>query len=803
MFMASAIELFQRITAKCDISSLSFDSTDQLPPLDTIIGQERAIRSLEFGLGIRDHRFNVFVSGQPGTGKTTAIKKFLEKYSASMQPPEDLCYVYNFKDPSRPEALLLDNGLGERLQQDMRDMIWEVKRDISRAFASPEYAHMRMQLIQDSKNNRDKQLKQLNAIVESKNFQLKSTPTGLSLMASGDGGEPMSEDAFSALSADGQQDILQNRQYLETHLKQTILELRIGEKEINDRISAMDRGILQDIIDVVVIEVKKRYDLNSQVLGYLDEVSKDILVNKDLFVEKNPEEQRAEAGSADGYTEDTMRRYDVNVLVSNANLLGAPVVHEINPTFNNLFGTMEAEAQLGVLKTDFTMIRPGSIHNANGGFLMISAEDLLRDQRCWEGLKRCMREKKIVVDDILDHNSYVTTKRLIPEPIPLNVKVILIGSGQMYHMLYDRDSDFVELFKVKSDFDNSMERNSDNIRDYAAFISNLCREDGLLHLDKSAVARIIEHSSRLSGHQDKLSTRFAEISDIIREANYWATKLGVSLIGVEQINTAIKEKTHRSDLVQDKVMDMIESGVVDISTNGSIVGQVNGLAVMGIGDFSFGRPGRITVSISAGRDGLLDIERESNLGGRIHTKGIMILGGYLSDRYAQNIPLTMSARITFEQSYQEIDGDSASSTELYAILSKLSGIPIKQGFAVTGSVNQFGEVQAIGGVNEKVEGFFRICKDQGLNGEQGVLIPATNVNNLMLDDEVVEAVRNGQFHIYAIPDIASGIEILTGQPYGAVLSNGSFTEGSISDKVHNRLIQLAKDTRDFVNKDVR
>ena len=791
-----------KINARCDLTLLHFDSTDELQPLDTIIGQDRAIRSLEFGLGLWDSRFNIFAAGPQGTGKTKAIKRFVDKYSASRTVPADVCYVFNFSDPSRPTALMLSNIMGQHFQHDMASVVVELKENTDRAFSSEEYAKMREQLINSSVREKEQKLKDLYDTARQKNFLLQSTPTGLSLAAVNDNQEPLSSDQYIQLNADQKQDIEASRGYLDGLLKDTLSAIRANDKAVSDRLSVMDGDIVQNIIDIVLYEIREKYRSHKQVSDYLDDVCRDIILHKELFMGHRPDSHEQSSGSDNRDNDDFMKRYEVNLLIDNSDLEGAPVIHEIDPTFNNLFGVLEAETQYGSLRTDFTMIRPGSLHRANGGYLIINAEDLLRDQTCWEGLKRCVREKSIVVDDILDYKGYVATKRLRPLPIPLDVKIILIGASATYHVLYNRDDDFVELFKVKADFDSSMDRTVENIENYASFISTLCFEDSLLHLDRSAVGRIIEYSARLAGHQNKLSTKFAEISDVIREASYWAGESNSAITTSKHIDQAIKERTYRSDLIQDKIMEMIENGVVDISTQGDIIGQVNGLAVIGIGDFSFGKPGRITVSISAGRDGLVDVERESDLGGRLHTKGVMILNGYLADRFAQSIPLTMSARITFEQSYDEVDGDSASSTELYAILSKLSGIPLNQGLAVTGSVNQFGEIQAIGGVNEKIEGFFRVCKAQGLDGRQGVLIPATNVGNLMLDDEVVQAVKTDEFHIYAVPDIASGMEILTGIQYGQKNDDGSFPDGSISDKVQSRLIQLANDTRDFMKANI-
>ncbi len=479
-------------------------------------------------------------------------------------------------------------------------------------------------------------------------------------------------------------------------------------------------------------------------------------------------------------------------------MTGAPVVIEMNPTFNNLMGRLEKEAHFGALTSDFTMIRPGSIHKANGGYLVIRIEDILRNLMSWEGLKRCLREQKIIIEELAERFGFVTVKSILPEPIPLNIKVILIGENLYYHLLYKFDPEFPELFKVKADFDSRMDLNAENLRQYSATLCAVCGKENLRHLDRMAVAKIVEHSCRLAEDQQKLSTRFAEIADIIREANYWAGMDGKGLITGEHISKAIEQKVYRSNLIQERLREMIERGTLKIDTEGEVVGQVNGLSVVDLGDLSFGRPSRITASIAAGREGLIDIEREAKLGGRIHTKGVLILSGLMAERYASNMPLSLSARLVFEQSYEEVEGDSASSAELYALLSSLAGVPIKQNIAVTGSINQKGEMQAIGGVNQKVKGFYEVCKAKGLNGQQGVMIPESNVQNLMLKEEVVEAVREGKFSIYSIDTIDEGIELLTGIKAGRRLEDGQFEEGSINYRVQKRLEQLAKGMRDFM-----
>jgi len=492
-----------------------------------------------------------------------------------------------------------------------------------------------------------------------------------------------------------------------------------------------------------------------------------------------------------------LKAYEVNVLVDNSELAGAPVVVDINPTFNNLFGRIAKEAQFGALSTDFTMIRCGSLHRASGGYLVVRIEDLLTNFQSWEGLKRTLRDNKLIIEDVGERLGYMAVKSLQPEPIPLDVKVIIIGERMFYQLLLQQDFQFSELFKIRADFDTQMDKNETNIKDYAAVLCRLCIEEEMRHLKSDALARIVEHSSRLADDRDKLSTMFASIADIVREAHFSAGADGTPVIAPAHIDTALEQRVYRSNLIQQRINEMIETGMVIIDVEGEVVGQVNGLAVYDLGDFAFGRPSRITASVGVGREGLVDIEREAKLGGRLHTKGVMILNGYIHEKYAGDIPLSLSARLVFEQSYGEVDGDSASSTELYSLLSRLSGVPIKQNIAVTGSVNQKGEVQAIGGINEKIEGFFEVCRTKGLNGTHGVLMPASNVRNLMLKDEVVDAIREGTFHVYPVGTIDQGIEVLTGVKAGRVMEDGTFESGSINDMVQKRLVSLAEKLRDF------
>jgi lon-related putative ATP-dependent protease len=574
------------------------------------------------------------------------------------------------------------------------------------------------------------------------------------------------------------------------------MPLRELDGKANEELQKLNHDVALYAIGHLVADLKEKYKEFPQVVNYIEDVQNDLLENLTQFVKEKPEVPPTPSPFP-WVKELPFRKYEVNVIADNSGLKGAPVIVEHSPTYQNLFGRIEKEAQFGMLITDFTMIHRGSIHKANGGYLVLRAEALIQTPLSWENLKMALTSGQAAVEEPGERFGFITTKGLKPEPIPLNLKVILIGNPLLYLMLYTYDMDFKELFKVKADFDTTMNRTKENMHNYATFICAFCRKENLKHLDASAVSKIIEYSSRLAEDQEKLSTRFAEIGDIIREASFYATQEGAQYVNASHVKKAIEEKLYRSNLIQDKIKEMIEKNILLIDTEGKTVGQVNGLSVMGLGDFAFGSPSRVTASIGMGREGIIDIERKAKLGGPIHTKGVLILSGYLTEKYAQDKPLSLSARLVFEQSYEEIEGDSASSTELYSILSALSGLPIKQSIAVTGSVNQKGEVQAIGGVNEKIEGFYEVCKVKGLSGHQGVIIPESNVQNLMLKEEIVDSCKAGKFSVYPVKTIEEGIEILTEVRAGTRLPDGTFEEGTVNYMVDKRLREIAEKLREF------
>ncbi|MFQ5811659.1 MAG: AAA family ATPase [Anaerolineae bacterium] len=783
----------------CDPQMLGCETTEEVEPLETIIGQERAVRALEFGLGIQELGFNIYVAGPPGTGKTTAVQRFLEKVARGKAVPPDWCYVNNFRDPYRPNALRLPPGKGREFQKDMKNLVDGARREIPRVFESDEYAAQKEETVQGFQRQRQEFLSQMGEKAKEEGFLLQMSPMGLLIIPVMEG-KPLSEEEFQALSLEVREDLLQKREGLQEELKKAMRQMRSLDKKANEALQELDQEVALYAVGHLVNELMEKYRDLPEVVAYLKEVQDDIVENLSQFRE-GAEAQPTSPLPVPGAGELPFGKYEVNVMVDNSELEGAPVVMEINPTYNNLFGRIEKEAQFGALVTDFTMIREGSLHRANGGYLVLPVDEMMSNLFSWDSLKRALRNKDIAVEEAGERLGFVTTKSLRPEPIPLDAKVVLIGRPTPYRLLYTWDEDFSELFKVKADFDTQMARTDENIKDYAAFVCTLCGEEGLKHLDASALAKLIEHSSRLAEDQEKLSARFGEISDIIREASFYAAQDDSAYVTAAHVQKAVVEKFYRSNLVQERINEMIERGTIMIDAAGEEVGQVNGLSVVSLGDIAFGQPSRITVSIGLGREGLIDIEREAKLGGPIHTKGVMILSGYLAEKYAQDKPLSLSARLVFEQSYSEVEGDSASSTELYALLSSLSGLPIKQGIAVTGSINQKGEVQAIGGVNEKIEGFFETCKAKGLTGEQGVLIPESNVHDLMLKEEVVEAVREGKFHIWSVKNADEGIEILTGVKAGVRLEDRIFEEDSVNDRVDERLRELAEKLREFAREE--
>jgi len=790
----------EQIHRICPPEVLDTASRDESAVLETIIGQERAVRSLKFGLGIKNKGFNIYVAGSPGTGKTTAVKQFLEEVARAKPVPPDWCYVHNFANNDQPNAIQLPAGRAIQFKTDMQNLLRAVLQDIRTAFESEEYIKQQDAIIQSFDKNKQDIFDGLNQQASEHGFVLQATPMGL-LTVPLRQGKPISEQEFLALDPAEKEEISKKQQEMQTILEASIRQGKSQDNKARAAIQELDQRVVMYAISHHIQDLKEKYNELAEVGEYLERVCSDIVDNRSRFKAETIE--RGETPTAEmpmpmqEPRELFLKRYQVNVLVDNSNLSGAPVVLETNPTYSNLCGRIEQEARFGALTTDFTLIRKGCLHQANGGYLVLPVIDLLRNPLAWETLKRALENQAIAIEDASEKLGFILTKSLRPEPIPLEVKVILIGPPDVYLILLQFDEKFNELFKVKADFDTQIEWTEANLGDYVAFVNKVCKNENLKHLNNSGLARLIEHGARLAGHQEKLTTRFGEVADVIREASYYAEQENTDYVSAGHIRQAIEQRYYRSSLVHERIRELIERGVIKIDISGKQVGQVNGLSVFELGDIDFGQPNRITASISLGRGGVIDIERESKLGGPIHTKGVMILSGYLAEKFAQDKPLSLSARLVFEQNYSGVEGDSASSTELYALISAISGLPILQGIAVTGSVNQKGEVQAIGGVNEKIEGFFEVCKAKGLTGEQGVLIPTNNVSNLMLKEEVVTAVKEGKFHIWCVQTIEEGLEILTGTKAGEKLADGNFEENTIYAKVDARLRDMAEHLVNF------
>ncbi|HDJ30262.1 MAG TPA: ATP-dependent protease, partial [Candidatus Acetothermia bacterium] len=734
----------------CDPKKFKFKTTAELEPLDRIIGQERAIEALKLGLGIKDakNRYNIYVAGGPGTGKMSAVEYFLSRVSKNEPRPPDLCYVHNFANPYNPRCLELPAGMGTQLRTDMKHLIARLRRDIPKVFETDEFKARIKKINELHAEKRAKLFEEMEKKSRALGFAIQRTPIGINTLPLRKEGEPLSQEEYEALSDEEKAEIREKQNKVQSLIQEVLQEVARVDEEREEEVKKLAREAVLFTVEPHISQLKSRYGGIEKVISFFDEVQNDIVEHLDQFRGGNQEAPKVPFPFV-MQPVDPFKRYDVNVLVDNSQTEGAPVIVEENASYTNLFGSIERRVHMGVAITDFTMIKPGSLHRANGGYLVLNANNLFRMGLSWEALKIAIKRREIRIEDPMQMLGYSTTEGLKPEPVPFRMKVIIIGSPEIYEILHYYDEDFPKLFSVKSDFETEMERNEEHEQEIARFLRARCQEDpSLLPFDPTGVAKIVETAAELAGDQKKLSCRFGVLTSIVKEASYWARTEGSDYVTGAHVRKALVERERRSNRIEEKIREMIARGQILVDTEGERTGQVNGLAVLQLGDYAFGKPSRITATVYTGKDGIVDIEREADLGGHTHTKGIMILKGFLGEQFAANRPLSLSASLTFEQSYSMIDGDSASSTELYALLSALSGLPVKQGIAVTGSVNQKGGIQPIGGVNEKIEGFFRVCKAKGLTGEQGVIIPARNIDNLMLSEEVVEAVRAWKFHIY-------------------------------------------------------
>ena len=786
----------EKLTNACDPDELAFETTDEVAPLEGTIGQERAMSALELGLDLDAPGFNLFISGIPGTGRTTALRTHLEKIAGGRPVPPDWGYLHNFRDPAQPVAISLPCGIMRLLSQDMEELVDSCRSEIPRAFESDDYTHRVEEVMKGIQDRRKALTDELEEEAQKEGFTLNFNQVGITPVPLVEG-RPITQEEFGRLPDELREQLRERAERIQHSINHSLLQMRRLGKEAIESTTQVDTELVRFTLTPIIDELQEKYADYPDVYSYLDQVEADMVEHLDVFKPRDESPGTAPDPTGASREEDLFAKYRVNDLVDNSTCNGAPVIFEYSPTYYNLFGRIDYRARLGTFATDFTMIKPGAIHMASGGYLVLQARDLLLSPLSWDTLKRSLRSGVTQIENIGEQYSALPSATLRPQPIPINAKIVLVGNPELLRSLQMGDEDFRRYFKVTADFDTLMDRTPENLSKYAAFVAARSRDSQLHPFDKTAVARIIDFSSRLVEDQDKLTTRFMDISDMITEANYWANKDESPVVKGEHVKKAIEQREYRVSLTDERVKELIETGTIQIATEGREVGQVNGLAILSMGDHSFGKPSRITARASLGRGQVVNVEREAQMSGKIHNKGFMILTGYIQGKYGQDKPLSLSASIGFEQTYSEVDGDSASSTELYALLSELSGLPIDQGIAVTGSVNQAGDVQAIGGIARKIEGFYGICKAKGITGSQGVMMPKDNLRHLVLNDEVVEAVGAGEFHVYGVSTIDEGIEVLTGVAAGERREDGSYQEGTVHYRVEERLQELARKAREF------
>ncbi|MCL4767573.1 MAG: Lon protease family protein [Hyphomicrobiaceae bacterium] len=780
-----------------DPATLGFQSTSDLEPITGLIGQDRALRAIQFGADMKSHDFNMFVLGPPASGKSTAVRTYLTKKAVEAPAPADWVYVNNFENQNRPRALKLPAGRARRFAAQMVAAIDELRTTLPSVFESEEYQARRRAIEEEFRSGQEEAFEALNRKAQAQNIAVLRTPMGFA-MAPVHEGKVVKPEVFNALPEDMRKNVQTKIEALQKELEAILERVPKSDKQRRHRLSELNEDIAEGAVGEALDDVRAGFSDVPEILQFLDAAGKDLIRHVGLFLASTGDESEIVKQSVDTSRDPRFRRFMVNLIVGNGESSpGAPVLEEINPTYGNLIGRIEHIAQMGALVTDFLLIKPGALHRANGGYLLIDARKLLLSPYAWEALKRTIKAREIRIEQPLESMGMISTQTLDPEPIPFDVKVVLFGERELYYMLAAYDPDFRGLFKVQADFDDTIARSEENNLAYARVIASITAEHKLKPFDASGVARVIEEGARLADDREKLSIELGHISDLVREADYWSSQGGREVTGREDVARAIEEGIQRADRLRDRAQEVIGRDIVLIDTSGAKVGQINGLSVLQVGTFSFGRPSRITARVRMGQGRVVDIEREVKLGGPLHSKGVMILWGYLAGRYAEDVPLALAATLVFEQSYGGVDGDSASSTELYALLSALSEVPVKQGHAVTGSVNQRGEVQAIGGVNEKIEGFYDVCKARGLTGGQGVLIPKSNVQHLMLREDVVEAVREGRFAVHAVGHIDEGMEILTGVKAGERGEDRQFPAGSINRLVEDKLRLFAERAKAF------
>ena len=776
----------------CNQNMFHFETTEELEQINDGIGQERAIKALQFGINVDVKGYNIYIEGPSGVGKTMYTKNYLKSVAIKKKVPCDWCYIYNFQNPNEPIAVSLPAGQGKEFKESMDGFIKEVKKDIKKTFNADDFEKEKALIKKEFEAKREVVMNKLNEESQKHGFQVKSAQNGIYMMPVVEG-KVIPEEEFDKLDEEIKQEYESQSLVVQEKIMEAISTIKQIERQSDKRVSEWQSNVALLTVNAHINYIKSKYKRNKKINQFLNDVKQDVLKNVSYFLEEDKQNNNQQnQQNPVQKMQDPCLNYRVNLFVDNSLTEGAPVIMDSNYLYQNLFGKLEYENYYGTLKTDYTMLKPGLMHKANGGYIIFQAKDLLTNGICYEELKRVLRVKELSIDNAREQRSSMAMISLKPEPIPLDLKVILIGNSSLYHTLLSMDDDFGKLFKIKSEFEETAPITEENVNKLARFVHTFCEQEELPPLDKSAMARLVEYASRIAGDKDKISNRFTELTEIIGEAATWAKLSRVKIVTEDYINKALEERIDRIKKYDTKYMEMIKENTLLINTNGSLVGELNGLTVMTIGNYAFGKPAKITVNTYTGKGGVVNIEREVDLSGSTHSKGVYILSGYLGEMFAQDIPLCLTASICFEQLYNGVDGDSASSTELYGLLSSLSGIPIKQAIAVTGSVNQKGQIQPIGGVNEKIEGFFQICQMRGLDGSHGVMIPVQNINNLQLSDEVVDAVKNKKFHIYAVSTIEEGIEVLTGVPAGKKDKDGKFPAGTVNYLVYEKLKKYAK-----------
>lgn len=769
----------------CDPAIFTFNTTAELPSYVGLIGQERAVEAIKFGLAITDRGFNICVSGQPGTGRTTAIREYLEVFARNHPPPDEWLYVHNFSDPYRPQALCLPPGKGRELKNAMTAMLNEAKERLPRVFESEDFVSRRDEIVGGIQRARETLFTQMAQQAMEGGFLLQGNPGGFFLVPLAADGNPMDDKSFMELGEEERAAILQHRDQLMEQLRAHAKRAQAAEVTATERIVELQQTVATTVVDSLMDALFDAFKSYKNVTEFLFQVSRDMVDNVRDFLPEPPQLGPMRPTNP-------LRKYEVNLLVDSSRRDSAPVVFESNPLPHRVLGRIEKEAFFGAVSTDFTMIRAGSLHEANGGYLVLNFDDLLQYPLTWSELKRALRTGYLTIEELGERVGVIETKTVRPEPIPWTGKIIGIAREEVYRLLYGLDPDFKELFKVKADFDLHISRTTEHVRAYAGLIASVTRKEGLPAFDRGAVARVVDEGVKLAEDHEQLSIRFGDLTDIVREASHWARVAEAAVVAREHVDRAIRERTHRVNLIEEHVRQAIARGIIVVDVGGVAIGQVNGLSVVELGDTSFGQPARITATVGVGRDGIVDLQRETQLSGPIFSKAVLTLQGFLTDRYALHRPLALAASISFEQSYGVIEGDSATCAETCALLSRIANLPAKQSLAITGSMDQNGEVQAIGGVNQKIEGFFDVCRIHGLTGEQGVVIPATNIQHLMLREDVVEAISMGQFRIYSVSHIDEALELLLGMPAGQRQEDGVYPSDSVHGRVLARLEQISE-----------